>query len=155
MLCIWFYASRWPCFAAIHFTRVPYSSSNIPCSAMFGHLRTLFIFCLSHLTLSHNSPSPVFSFEAMCNAIEVLRYFSSLMLCSIVERIRVKNCWRVLLSDQLVLESGRPEHYRGDAADFLLTNVKSQKFRGSGENQKQEGIGAALINLLVTCTVHI
>lgn len=32
----------------------------------------------------------------------------------------------------------------------MLTSLKSQKFRERGENQKQEGIGAALDNLLGT-----
>lgn len=36
--------------------------------------------------------------------------------------------------------------------DFLLTNLKSQKFRESGENF-QEGLGAALAALLARCTI--
>lgn len=56
-------------------------------------------------------------------------YFSSLMLCRIIERIRVKNSRRVLLSDQLLLESGRREQCWEDEVDFLLTSLKSQKFR--------------------------
>lgn len=57
------------CFATSHFTWAPYSSSNISCSAIFGHLRTLFIFCLSHnkFTPNHNSPSAVF-FEELCKS---------------------------------------------------------------------------------------
>lgn len=226
-------------FAASHFTWAPHSSSNIPCSAVFSHLRTLFIFCLSHnhLTPNHISPSPLFCEELcrsfywyltlsaleypqchcthmhppwpaawrtghkpsslrcsirspssrfqtfsektsgcprapqniphghcsqlfsfiwsfMCNAIEVLCCFSSLILYNVVERIRVKDTWRVLLSDQLVLESGRWEQCWGDEVDFLLTNLKKQKFRESGDNQKQEGRGAALANLLPRCTIH-
>lgn len=48
-----------------HLSQTWYSSSNIPCSDIFDHLRTLLIFYSSHnhLTPSHKTPSPIFPEE--------------------------------------------------------------------------------------------
>lgn len=50
-------------------SQAPYSSSYIPCSATFGHLRTLLVFCLllNHLTPSHKTPPPTFP-EELCGS---------------------------------------------------------------------------------------
>lgn len=84
----------------------------------------------------------------MGNAIELLCYFSSLMLCRVVERIRVKNSRRVRPVSPGVREM---RAVLGRCGRFLAYQSEKPEVQGSGENQKQEGIGAALADLLARC----